>query len=281
MRQWVFLVSVMIVLAGCNKGDGNGDKTVAAPLPQDMTLEDFDVSYLSLTKTQFISELQSLSDYFFYALEPDPSTSVYCLNAALSPYTYVKNAEGSYDLTMPFIDIADCSGATEGLRHWVSVAVEKKLAVDDLGAPFDLEGRHFMNDLDYTTLQRRQLIVQHISGTLEGFFLQYTSKLAFTDYADFYEPCNTEYHLHCTMRLVDDAVYDGYPYVWQNQKVVLVYNITTSDNVNATYFNSGTITFQINDWNGTMTYTGPETVPTYTATNGDEIVNGTYPYSEQ
>lgn len=41
------------------------------------------------------------------------------------------------------------------------------------------------------------------------------------------------------------------------------------------YFLSGSIDFRVNDWNGKITYTGPTTPPTYSASNGKESATGT------
>ncbi len=43
---------------------------------------------------------------------------------------------------------------------------------------------------------------------------------------------------------------------------------------NGTHYKSGSIAFVINDWNGEMTFTGFETLPSYTATNGEITISG-------
>jgi hypothetical protein len=40
------------------------------------------------------------------------------------------------------------------------------------------------------------------------------------------------------------------------------------------YFESGTQDFSINNWSGTITYTGANTAPTYTGSNGSQTING-------
>ena len=46
------------------------------------------------------------------------------------------------------------------------------------------------------------------------------------------------------------------------------------------YYTNGTIDFQYNNWNGTMTYGGnSSSAPTYTVTNGNDNLTGTYNYS--
>lgn len=51
-------------------------------------------------------------------------------------------------------------------------------------------------------------------------------------------------------------------------------DLKTEDN--AEYFSSGVYEFTINDWQGTMVYSGPLTLPTWTASNGSESASGTY-----
>jgi hypothetical protein len=61
----------------------------------------------------------------------------------------------------------------------------------------------------------------------------------------------------------------------------LIFNSGLDGSSSGTYYTGGTITFQYNNWNGTMTYSSDSTSaePTYSATNGTDNVSGTYNYS--
>jgi len=54
----------------------------------------------------------------------------------------------------------------------------------------------------------------------------------------------------------------------------------TFSDISDKYFSSGTIEFSINNWNGTMSYTGADEVPTFTAESNSESTSGAFFYYE-
>ena len=96
---------------------------------------------------------------------------------------------------------------------------------------------------------------------------------------DFNAPCVNEGADNCRIQYINKVHYIDTPASDYNSKSVL--ETHSLDIVPAApYYANGTISFTLNNWNGTMTYgSDAYSAPTYTATNGTSSVNGTYtPY---
>lgn len=51
-------------------------------------------------------------------------------------------------------------------------------------------------------------------------------------------------------------------------------DLAWADAETGSYYNSGTLSLIVNDWSGTLTYAGRQTLPTFVMTRGEETVNG-------
>ncbi len=65
-------------------------------------------------------------------------------------------------------------------------------------------------------------------------------------------------------------------YLLDNELLVVHNNefIEEVESQNGLYYASGTIRFNMDDWSATMTYNGVDVPPTYSATNGEEVIEG-------
>lgn len=277
-------ILTLISFVGCggNGDGGSNDESSSAINAQDLKLEHFDIKYSKLPKEIFLEELNSNDDFFqnFHDNESGNFDEA-CVNNVLSTYTYDLNADGTYNLNLPLVEVGQCyhNPSIENKKTFYSFYDESIKALDSSGTPIDLEGVAFTYDSNFTKSQSRSLMTQNLSGNYNGRHVEAQFFRAITDKNDFNLICVRESPMECTIRTVLTNEYKDMPLLNSYFSHTLQLNTTFEDR-NSTYFSGGTITFQINDWNGTMTYTDPETPPTFTASNGIENASGTFNYKK-
>lgn len=279
--KWLALVATMI-LTGCGGGEGSGSSEKAA---DKLTIEDFEVKPVKISKSEFLDELSSIDSFFLNAPvndTPNDSFDEECLNNIYNRFFFQMEDNGTFELLMPWTDISSCLLVENaGVSKFnVSSFSEKVIMFDRWGNSIDLEGKSLNNieDEDYFTLQARNISSSEVHGVIEQEKYTIVTRYALTDKDSFDEPCLMQSPMTCATREVE-LVQSEY-HLPGTQNTVLKTNVEFEDR-NDTYFSNGTIEFFINDWNGTMVYSGASTQPTFSATNGIESVNGIFEYLGQ
>ncbi len=259
------LLIASILFSGCGGGSSDSSTTsVHMKSASSLTTQDFSDTSTELNKTEFEDRLNRVGSFFNYSLASDSAESR-CVNEILEPLMKVEDAEdGSYYVDIKEADVSRCYSdyKTSYISYYIT-NIDKKYPANEL-------------------LSRNKLTTMRIYIRMEGQLntSDYTVVMnsALTDANDYDLPCQSTNPIECKIMTVSviDSVQNNFHYVMTTN---LVTNASYVD-VNDTYFSSGHIDFEINNWNGTMTYTDKNTAPTYNASSLMETSNGSFSYIE-
>lgn len=278
-RVLVSAVSLGLVglLSGCGGGSGGGDSQYVKRASS-VTISDFVVYPTKLSRSEFLEALNG-NDSFFLTSPSDGSVSPEdeCIDKKFneSKETFQKDSDGTFFVEISQVDVGECVSLLD--KTYASVFFSKV----KMSGGIDLTGKTVQElaKHDDEVMQFRWVMSIKGEGKKNGATGAMEAYIALVG-SDFDAPCVQSNPMQCTKR--NAATYhfkysDGSTYDLVNSSAIRTN--ASYHNINDTYFYSGVASFEINDWTGTMTYTGANTAPTFTAYNNSDSVSGTYNYS--
>ena len=199
----------------------------------------------------------------------------------MGDYTFQQDKDGSFYLNIPQINISECFSDSNNPNVFVSLYINKLIVHNSNGKSIDLSGLYY-DDVDFDShdvQQERHIISMAMTGDVNG--IKYSSKMyqALVGSSGFNSECITQNPAQCTLRFVQSAQYtDNEQLDWV--KSITMHTNATYENDDDMYFSSGKIDFEINNWTGTMAYTGANETPIFTASSDTDSVTGSFEYSE-
>ena len=285
----ILLISSVLII-GCSREQEKGNDDSSTNTAQSITNSDFSITNYSTYDNSSSSEsgvvYQLNSDSSFYDNEPSSSSSSSscAFFDAFSTATLEEDGVNTYKLAINDMSIADCFGSSSGITITSSkgsVYMYGVVIVDSSGNAIDVTGKTLSSACTSSCYFKSMAQAMYMSvsatssqGDFELIIKQLTSESDDT-------ACNwnssSTYTSDCYQRYNSSAV--GTDSTIALHKHIFKSGLDASSS--GTYFTGGTITFQYNNWNGTMTYSSDSTsaAPTYSATNGTNSVSGTYNYS--
>lgn len=283
-------LSLVGLLSGCGGGSGGGDSQYVksggrgggdsqyVKRASSVTINDFIVYPTKLSRSEFLEALNG-DDSFFVISPDDESISPIdeCLNEKLyeTSETFQKDSDGTLFFEVSQLDISECVSLLN--KAYASVFFNKV----KMSGGIDLSGKTIqeVDKYDDEVMQLRRIISLKGEGKKNGTTANLEAYIAIVG-SNFDTPCVHSNPMECTKRYAatNHLKYsDGSTDNQANSSIIRTNAFF--HNINDTYFYLGVADFEINDWTGTMTYTGPNTPPTFSAYSDTDSVSGTYNYS--
>jgi len=288
----VFPCTFLSALIGCGGGGGGGGsggdtKYSSAKSARDLNPNDFVVdSTEPLNTDEFLDELYNTEAFANDdSDEPDPEGT--CIENILSAGKATRRSDGAYEIYCKPIEVKNCFSALANASgvvvnsFTVSFFEDEIICKNSSDNIVDIEGMTLsqINDLDCTQNIIRMSTKMHAKINTQAGVVKAVTSMVSTrnNSAYFNEPCTMETEVsNCSDITVFKYAYPDFPQWNSNDKTEV--NVESVQIVeDAKYFADGTMSFEINNWYGTMTYGSDANVPpTFDATNEVEIVAGTY-----
>ena len=289
MKYFIPMIILSLVLLSCAKKEETGDEGDSSTnTAQSITNSDFSITNYSTYNNSSSSDsgvvYQINDDSEFYDNQPSPSSTSCVFLDAFSTVTFEEDSNNTYKLAINDMSVEDCFGSISGITITSSKGsayMYGVVIVDSSGNAIDVTGKTLSSACTSSCYFKSMAQAMYMSvsattsqGDLELIIKQLTSESDDT-------ACNwnssSTYTSDCYQRYNSSAV--GTDSTIELHKLIFKSGLDGSSS--GTYFTGGTITFQYNNWNGTMTYSSDSTsaAPTYSATNGTNSVSGTYNYS--
>jgi len=278
------VLTVAVFISAC--GGGGGSDNLQVKRASQVVISDFVVDETKLSRSEFLEELNGNNDFFLTQPEDLISSAQdECINNKLSStvegYTFQKDNDGSFYLDIPQINASECFAEINNANVLVSLYVNKLIVKNSNGESIDLSGLHY-NDVDFdssTVQQSRQILSMAFTADINGIKSSSEMYKAVIGSSGFDSECVNQNPFQCTLRFAQFAQYtDKEELDWG--KSITMHSNSTYQNKNDMFFSSGTIDFEINNWIGTMTYTGASETPTFTASSDTDSITGTFEYSD-
>ena len=282
----VSIIVTMIVLNGCGDG-GSGDTSSNATSAsnglkkaKEVTQEDFNAQGDTLTKSQFLEYLYDEdvymdSDNIPKESDSDETGSSCSEDLLLQEAVQKQTGEHTYTIEIESVDVSSCSSQLD--KYIVSVYGSDIMR--------QYKNGEYENNFENDTLNRdiQRETVRGISSVyfqydVKGIKVSGNTYKASTGLDDFSKPCTMENgHKLCKKLFVDVTKFnvgEGTDDDFAEEKVT--YKEFKIDAVlnNGRYYDSGTISFKINNWSGVITFVDSNTPPTFSATDGTTELEG-------
>ena len=286
------MIILSLVLLSCAKKEETGDEGDSSTnTAQSITNSDFSITNYSTYDNSSSSEsgvvYQLNSNSSFYDNEPSSSSSSSscAFFDAFSTATFEEDGVKTYKLAINDMSIADCFASSSGLTITSSKGsfyMYGVVIVDSSGNAIDVTGKTLSSACTSSCYFKSmaQAMYMSVSGTSSQGDVELINKQLMS------ESDNTACNTNSSLTFTSDCYEQSYnsSAVGTDSTIALhklIFKSGIDGSSSGTYFTGGTITFQYNNWNGTMTYSSDSTsaAPTYSATNGTENVSGTYNYS--
>lgn len=277
MKIEIFTVVALLLtlVSGCSDGSSGSSASKASTNPaKTLTQEDFNVSGTNFNAEDFIGFFYSRDD-FFDRLSAESNITAssatvrsQCRDYYLSKEQYKTADDGSFYIDLLGLDLSACYGNTITVT---SDIYEHKLVVKDYNnKSLDINDPADINNANIKSVQYRTLYIDTLHADTEK--LKFDQKIIQlrSGYKDFNAPCTKiEGSLLCSSYEVENLSSEqlSYTLVTQFDK-----NVTS---VGGLYFASGSIHFKLNNWSGEITYVDATTPPTFKASDGKTVVEGT------
>ena len=266
LKPIIALVATSLLLlsfSGCDKKSDSGSKggkDSSIKKASSITLADFDTSDVKLTQAELVENINTSESFFVDSpLTPD----VVCINKLLKQEVETTDVgDGTYTVDISELDVTKCSSDY--------VEMKSSFHLDGLLAPIP-KGTYEAENIT----QSRQLSVYEGTLKIDGHTYTMKSYFALTA-SDFNNPCifnSATKSCHQYSKTITNSKEIDY-YAFDTEYLIST-NLVTQRNKDI-YYSSGTIDFTINNWKGTMSYTGPNTAPTYTASSDTESMSGRF-----
>ena len=290
----ILLISSVLII-GCSREQEKGNDDSSTNTAQSITNSDFSITNYSTYNNSSSSDsgvvYQINDDSSFYDNQPSssPSSSSCAFMDAFSTVTFEEDSNNTYNNTYKLaindMSVEDCFGSISGITITSSKGsayMYGVVIVDSSGNAIDVTGKTLSSACTSSCYFKSMAQAMYMSvsattsqGDLELIIKQLTSESDDT-------ACNwnssSTYTSNCYQQSYNSSAV-GTDSTIELHKLIFKSGLDGSSS--GTYFTGGTITFQYNNWNGTMTYSSDSTsaAPTYSATNGTNSVSGTYNYS--
>ena len=290
----ILLISSVLII-GCSREQEKGNDDSSTNTAQSITNSDFSITNYSTYNNSSSSDsgvvYQINDDSSFYDNQPSSSpSSISCaFMDAFSTVTFEEDSNNTYNNTYKLaindMSVEDCFGSISGITITSSKGsayMYGVVIVDSSGNAIDVTGKTLSSACTSSCYFKSMAQAMYMSfsattsqGDLELIIKQLTSESDDT-------ACNwnssSTYTSDCYQQSYNSSAV-GTDSTIELHKLIFKSGLDGSSS--GTYFTGGTITFQYNNWNGTMTYSSDSTsaAPTYSATNGTNSVSGTYNYS--
>lgn len=266
-----------------NSSSDNNDVNTFDVDASEVTINDFIVASATLTKEEFLEKLNSEDSFILYESESAISSAQdECIENTLasSTATFQQDEDNTYYINLKNIDVTSCFKSNENITTYiVSFYTNKLLAKNTNGDFVDLTGKTMSQIDELDTVQKRAISKFKLIVETNGENFTINSYDAIIGSDGFDSVCEFKSPLVCTYRSADNIEFTNPELIPFNTSTIIQMNASVLSEKD-TYFNSGHADFQINDWVGTMTYTDSNTTPTFTASDGNESVSGTFSYTE-
>ena len=290
MKYFLPMIILSLVLLSCREKEETDDSTTnITNTAQSITNSDFSTTNYSTYDNSSSSDsgvvYQINSDSSFYDNNPSSSSSSSscAFFDAFSTATFEEDGVNTYKLAINDMSVADCfsfSYRVSTTSSKGSLLIYGVVVVDSSGNPIDITGKTFSNACSNCYIKSRaQAMYMSVSGTSSQGNFELISK-QLTSQSD-----DTACNVNSSSTFTSDCYQQSYNSLAAADSTIAIHKLIFKSGLDAsssgTYFTGGTITFQYNNWNGTMTYSSDSTsaAPTYSATNGTNSVSGTYNYS--
>lgn len=286
-KQFVLISATILVLAGCGGSDSNNSSASSNSSTfkraKDVTLNDLKVEGYILNKSQFLDYLYDSDVYIDNSELATRFKREVAKNDCLADFIsqeskYDKTDEHTYVLEIANVDVSSCySEYDKALFSYYASDVSVK---DKSGVYHNFFT--VFSDIPNTDIEsssKREVTSMYFESNQSGMQLSVNSYMATTGLDDFSKPCILENaHLQCRELLVSIVKYDfAEDFNYNNIGEDLTYYKDFKMDVitkNGRYYDSGTISFTINNWSGVITFVNSDTPPTFIATNGSTELEG-------
>ena len=269
-----FAIILLFVLAGCGgSGSGGGSSSSSGLLAESVSIDDFNVvSTYELTEQQIRERINDES--VFYSDKPSSggiSARSECINDLEDLYGTISPSGDYYRYEFQH-DMKNCSSDANITKSEMTSEIRSYYSETINGEKTNLS--------EYT-------INNNPSSTSGTFLTQYFREKIWNNnnkyYVNFLTSSASNPAIHCSYTSVFNNCEYRYKWVYYynndlktvtgvSLKKFEFKNVTQSG---GTYYASGSINFRIENWAGTMTFSGSSTPSTYTAYNGSQTITGT------
>ncbi len=270
-----FAIILLFVLAGCGGGgNGSGSSSSSGLLAESVSIADFNVvSTLTLTEAEIREKINSQSAFYNnFPSTGGTSARSECINNMEDQYGKIIKQDSYYQFSFEK-DIKDCNSNSTDMKSEKRSFLVTYLSRIINGSSNDLTEYTFNNlpaSSSGTFLNKyyRELIWNNNN--------KFVVMSLYSKTSDANSPCewtSTTFN-NCEYRRKNINYYNN------DLKTVTGVELQKYDYNNVvssggTYFSSGSVKFRIENWAGTVAFTGSSTPSTYTASNGSQTISGT------
>ena len=288
-KKLVPIVAITIVLIGC--GDGGSDEATSSAASgfnvfkqaKDVTQEDLNVqSNMPLSKSQFLDDLY---DEQRHIDNEDIATRSSTKNAGLDclvdlteqESVYNKTDEHTYVFEVAYVDVSSCYSEYDKVFYsYYTNEVSVKNKNGTYHNVFTVFSDIPNSDIEsYSKREITSMYMEQNMSTMAAALNVYDTK---TGLEDFSKPCTMENgHIQCKEQSITIVNYDiSEDFDYNVGESLVSYKEFKTDVIskNGRYYDSGTISFKINNWSGVITFIDSNTPPTFSATDGTTELEG-------
>ena len=273
---FAILAILSSVLAGCGGGGGNGGGSSSSSglLAESVSIADFNVvSTVTLTEEQIRDRINSNSAFYrSFPSSGGASARSECIDAMEDQYGQITKQDSYYQFSFEK-DIKDCNSDSTDMQSEKRSFFVTYLSRFTDGSSIDLTKYTFNNlpaSSSGTFLNKyyRELIWKNNN--------KYVVITLYSKKSDPNSPCDW------TSTTFNDCEYRRKDINYYNNDLKTVtgvelqkYDYNNVVSSGGTYYSSGSMGFRIENWAGTVTFTGSSTPSIYTASNGSQTITGT------
>ena len=275
MRLFIFFT--LVVLVGCGGGGGgssDGGSSGSGLLAESVSIADFNVvSTLTLTESEIREKINSQSAFYNnFPSTGGTSARSECIDDMEDMYGNITK-DGDYYRFSFEKDIKDCNSDSTSIKseirswlwtHWSTIT------------------NGVSNDLTQYTVNSSPSASSgtYLSRMYREFIYTNNNKFILKSLES--KESNPSSPCEWTTTTRDDCEYRRKFIVYYNNDLTTVtgvelikFNYNNVVRSGGTYYSSGSMEFRIENWAGTVTFTGSSTPSTYTASNGSQTITGT------
>jgi len=290
-KYLAFIVGFIVLLSGCqntSSSDVSSISTISSNSSSTSSVSTFGTFQIptvakeisevhfsgaipSLSREKFLEKIYRSND-FYDKKDEEYSLEQLCIKEKLDLYVYEQLKDNTYMLDSGVIDLFSCTSDENFELFSANIYNTNILLRDENNISIS------PNDFDENLLSSMSFASKHGLSMLKYLYnsevgeLNYSVLISKTGLQGFETPCIMKSgKSECITSSVKYAELDG---VTKKMEYTVFVDETLSKN--GRYYDSGKITFFIDDWIGVMTYTDKDTAPTYRASNAMEYLKGVF-----
>jgi len=276
------------LLAACGGGESSSAPIDTSALSSDLgiTAIDFDEITGPIHQDDIVSEINDIDEFINkLPLNVGQDGEDSACGAKHLPQTFVDSQQGYFVYSSDNTDMSECYNSQRDnfFEDYHNSTYAEIALLDKFGNEVDLEGA--TPHSNKTTWKNSVFTHEFIQAEGGSSFSQLGGSFTFgymfltAATSDSTLPCVIDPHkmikTDCSFRSRTVLTQEG------EEEDIVVATLKFDDvkiTTNANYFTEGRIHFTINDWQGVMHYhpSDPEQAPTYTVTNGEVTIEGTF-----